>query len=385
MTQSSHHKQRGVALLIVMMALAIMTVLCVEMFYSSRVDVRIGRNGRDRLQAHYLAKSAAKFSILRLYIYREARNLLDGQNAKAMGAAVDAMKTQADQLWSAPFPELPLDITNSDWPGKFSATIQSEGSKIPINLIDGNKHRLSSDEIAKTVKKQLLDLIESYKKDEEWEKLYADVSSEYLVNALVDWIDPDNNAQGGGDEKSEYEKLDPPYGPRNDRIPTLGDLHMIRGWTDQFVDKIKNQISIINDRVAINPNYISLERLKSFDKHLENEDLAQIDKRRRESPFASATEMQNFIRSEVKNGRDFSFPADVMSKSAMRETSFVVEAAGVVGEARKTLKLSVKIPEELPTPTPSPDPGMPPPSPTPSASSLPKLKEPVILRVEEIL
>ena len=49
----------GVALILVMVSVAFMTIIIVEVIAASRVDLRIAINARNRLQAHYLAVSGA--------------------------------------------------------------------------------------------------------------------------------------------------------------------------------------------------------------------------------------------------------------------------------------------------------------------------------------
>src|SRR5438105_3197061 len=49
--------QRGVALLMVIIGIAILTTIATEFAYNSRVDLELATNERDELQATYLAQS----------------------------------------------------------------------------------------------------------------------------------------------------------------------------------------------------------------------------------------------------------------------------------------------------------------------------------------
>jgi general secretion pathway protein K len=66
MTTRAHRRrsERGAALLVVMVAIAILTALAVDVAYDNRVRLQIAGNGRDALRAEALAKSAVNLSRL---------------------------------------------------------------------------------------------------------------------------------------------------------------------------------------------------------------------------------------------------------------------------------------------------------------------------------
>ncbi len=370
--------KRGVALLLVLMSMALLVVLLVEILFASRVDLRIGGNSRNRLQAIYLAQSASRFALLRLHFYKVIQNMKNSNNM-----ALPINQTMIDAIWNQALPMVPLATQKVSWPGQFSAVITSEGSKIPINLLDGNIHRNSDDKIQQEVEKQILALIKGHLEDEEFGKLYRDLRPEELVENLRDWIDSDNVRISGGDESADYEKANPPYQARNDRMPNLSELAMVKGWSDDWVKKLSKDFSVINNRLELNPNFVSLSRLKAIHPLLTDEDLQAINKRRNESPFKDLAEMESFITTEtalVRNGRGFSFKN---YKSALSEKIFYIESVGVVGEARRTLKLGVVFGTEKTTPAGGS-------STSSSSSSSPdadkaKLADPNIVSAEEVL
>lgn len=365
MRKKKIQSKSGVALLLVLMGLALMAILCIEISFTAYVDMRIGRNARDRLQAHYLARSAARLSFLRIFGYKELINL---NIAKTIP---DEMAKFADAVWSMPTPPLPLDASaqKDPWPGSFSVFIRSEGSKIPINLLDGDIHRKSSQEIAQQTKDQLIQVFQSFFEDDEFEKSYRNLAPEDFVNPLIDWIDKDSIRQDGGDENALYTRSDPSYGPRNDRIATIEELHFIRGWTDDIYEKVKSHISPYNTKLELNPKYISIERLQRFHPKFEVEDLKLLAEYRLTNEFGTLNDMQTYIQRNLPSGRDFQFPKQILDSEPKkyRETLFAVEAEGVVGETRQKIKMIVTIPQETST----------------DKEKEGKLKEPEALFVEE--
>jgi general secretion pathway protein K len=326
---------------LVLASLALLTVLSFEILFATRVDLRIGRNARDRLQAYYLAMSGARLTLLRLHMYKEVKNLTEG------GQQLPVPEQTIDQIWAAPLPELPMAGMNVDWPGKISARLTSEGSKIPINLLDGNVHRRSSPEIAKQVREEIATLIKAQFDDEEFDKAYRGLEPDDLINPLEDWLDADSDRKGGGDENSDYEKLGSPYRPRNDRIPTLEELHLVRGWTDDLFRRLAPSFSVLNLNMEVNPNYLPRSRIKAAHKPLTDSDLDVIDKKRLTEPFKDLADMQRFIREEVgPNGRDFTWPSEM--KEGGRQEIFILESTGIVAEARRTLKMGIRFLTEKP-------------------------------------
>lgn len=388
MKTSRQPRNKGVALVLVMMTLALMAVLAVEIIFASRVDLRIGRNARDRVQASYLAQSSLRFSLLRLYLYREAKNTFDSAGAAATGAPAAQI---VDKIWSMPLPNLPLPGMEVNWPGETMGRIESEGSKIPINLLDGNRHRGSGKTQVEDVRKQIEALIAGLLEDESFDKQYRGLEAKDLIDPLQDWVDADSDKIGGGDENADYERLKPPYTPRNDRLPTLSELHMVRGWTDDLIRRMGSSFSVLNTSLEVNANYISRDRLRALCPKLSNEELAFIERRRFETPFGSMSELAGLITNspDIPNGRNCKLGE---LKDKKRETIFIIDGTGVVGEARRTLKLGVKILEEKPKNQPTQpgqstsstqSPGAGDPNDPKNDPSKTKLLDPVILTIEE--
>jgi hypothetical protein len=373
---STRSGKKGVALFMVIVSMLLIIIVISEIVMASQVDTKISKNGIHRLQAYYLASSAAKLSLLRLQIFKEISNQLKGS-----AAAQFFDSRLIDQVWSMSLPPLPLegtDMKKNPWPGNFSATITSESSKIPINLIDGNRHRNSSTEIGKQVQDQVEALITGYIQTEDFEKTsFKGMETKTLVFPLMDWIDPNFDRMDGGDENHEYERMTPPYLARNDRLASISELHMIEGWNDDFVERFGPSFSILSYKTSVNPNYVSLNRIKSWGIDLSNEDLMAIEKRRRLQPFKDLADLEGFVKSDpdIRGGRTFAVTPPGL-KSHTTEQSFLVEGVGRAGDITRTIRLGIYIPTEL---VPGAKTGKGDPDPKNS-----KLVEPQVIFVEEL-
>ena len=111
-----HKKQRGMALLMVLISLALLSFFITQLLYTSNIDVTISKKNKNRLQSYYLAQSAARMGLLRVHMFRETENLLSSQSALA-GLVPKNIRSM---IWSFPLPAFPFDGQKSAAPGTFN-------------------------------------------------------------------------------------------------------------------------------------------------------------------------------------------------------------------------------------------------------------------------
>lgn len=87
--RSAPVQQRGVALILVLITIAILTSIGVDFSYSSRVSLKLAENLRDETRAEYLAQSAVNLSRLLLHFQKQV-DQLGGQLGAALGGALGA-------------------------------------------------------------------------------------------------------------------------------------------------------------------------------------------------------------------------------------------------------------------------------------------------------
>ena len=73
--RSAPVQSRGVALILVLTTIAILTSIGVDFSYQSRVSLRLAENLRDETRAFYLAKSAVNLSRLLLHFQKQVDGL----------------------------------------------------------------------------------------------------------------------------------------------------------------------------------------------------------------------------------------------------------------------------------------------------------------------
>ena len=80
-------KQKGVALLIVLSSIMLLSALVVEFAYQSNVTYNISMNEKERMEAYYLALSAINFSRIVIKYNKEAQQLVS-QASQGLGRSI---------------------------------------------------------------------------------------------------------------------------------------------------------------------------------------------------------------------------------------------------------------------------------------------------------
>jgi general secretion pathway protein K len=139
----------GIALFMVIAAISLLSILVTDFTYIAQINQRMAFDSLDQIKAHYLAKSGLKLSLLRLKAYQQVKSMIGGSGANnPLAQAVP--KGLVEKIWNFPFffpiPALPsmsnadkeqLDKfhKDSEFDGKFIATIESESSRINLNSL----------------------------------------------------------------------------------------------------------------------------------------------------------------------------------------------------------------------------------------------------------
>jgi len=299
-TLSGEGGRRGMALLMVLTSIAVLTAVVVEFAYETHVDVTLATNARDELRAHYMARSATNLARLVLHF----QNQFDNQSAQlgqaiagATGGAAGAASLMPKiQLWKlipvesgminmfvgaaagAPPDEIPLAPSNpkpgapvpaqglqsfGTYEGSFSASIEDEESKFNLN-------RLTVPGAGEKIFPMQLYLLW---RDPRWDFLFDRYNSynerftrEELIAHIRDWVDPNETgsaidrltfqlADGFSDEQGPYTKYRPSYKPKNAKFDTVAELYQVAGITDRFMAAFGDRFTVfpdVNSEINVN-------------------------------------------------------------------------------------------------------------------------------------
>ena len=314
--RSAPVQHRGVALILVLTTIAILTAIGVDFSYSSRVSLKLAENLRDETRAYYMARSAVNLSRLLLHFQKQV-DQLGGQLTQGLTRALTQANPPAQpapgQPATAPAPAsslgirlweiLPIDSNafgalmagnleglSADKPpsetqpipakgavthefggfdGSFNARIVDENSRI-------NVRGLGALQTSGTPAATLIQL-RATMADPKYDFIFDEddanrdrVRREDVILALKDWIDEDETGSaidptntvapfvnGFSDENSAYDRYVPRYKAKNAPFDSLEELYMVRGVNDRFMAAFGDRLTVwltVDGKLNINTN-----------------------------------------------------------------------------------------------------------------------------------
>ncbi len=293
-------RQRGVALIIAVTSIAILSVLLADMHESTGTAHAIATTQRDQLKAEYLAKSG--INLTRLLVGQEPRirQIVAPMYQMLLGRPPPQLPvwTLANDLLR-PFCDYEsseggaIDFGSAEGLGDLGGTCEiisfAENSKINVNL----PLLLSAEDGKRSVAMQLFALTGGYQSPSPYDPIFSnrDADGQFtsrldLVSAVVDWWDFDTNrtqfdpgrtevtSAGGEDDVSR--SYDDPYSVKNAPFDSLQELRLIRGVGEDFwstfvepsAEDPNARVMTIYGSGRVNPNEappeVLLARLCSF-------------------------------------------------------------------------------------------------------------------------
>lgn len=262
---------RGMALLLVLVVVALLTSLLTDLAFSTMVDMRLTETFRDSTRAYYLAKG--------------------GINAGRMILQADKNRYDSlDETWSKGVINYPV--------GEGSVTIQidDQDGKLAINsLVLGNNPQAI--------------MIDRFYRFLDGMELDKQADPAELTAALIDWLDMGDDpfteihTDGqslpvAGAEDIYYQSLSQPYHCKNGPLETLEELSLIKGFTPEIVRQISPHLAV-NGAVAVNINTASAEVLMALDLQISREAAQTIIDYRRTEPIKKVAQLEEVLPTAV--------------------------------------------------------------------------------------
>jgi general secretion pathway protein K len=293
-------RERGVALIIAVISIAVLTAVATEFVYTSRVDLQLAANQRDEVRAYYLARSGLGLSRLLLKFQKQLDSIqlpnlgglaqqlgLPGMGGSPGGggglniqlwklAKVDCYLLQSlgtgegeeDRSERRPraakdadgpqLSEAQLRRSFGGFEGCFDVAISAEDTKINLNQLNGSRPG--------ALVAQLLAVLG----DKRFEFLFLGedanrvrtAPTDLLIN-IHDWLDDDdvqaalNMASLGGygevflpgfsDENYGYDRYQPRYKTKNAYFDSLDELYLVHGVNDRTMAAFRDRFTVYTD------------------------------------------------------------------------------------------------------------------------------------------
>ena len=200
--------QEGMALLMVLVVVALLSSLLVEFSFSTLVDLRATETFRDRTKAFYLARGGVEAARM---ILQEDKNEFD-----------HASEFWADQLSNIPAGDGDVSLKIEDFSGRFNlnSVADKRGNRQP------GYHRF----IALCEEVLAVDRTEA----------------RLLADALVYWFDADRTKVTPDD--GYYAEQQPAYSRKGGQLDTLDELQMVRYFDAEKIRRLKNYSRVLGDQ-----------------------------------------------------------------------------------------------------------------------------------------
>ncbi len=196
--------QRGIALVIVMIAIFVLAVLAGGFAYSMKVETKLARNANSETELEWLGRSGVEY----------ARWVLM-------------------QQLSCPYE--PYIALNQVWAGGSGGICATNGALADVQREVRLGNGSFSWKLTDLERKWNINIASDVILGQAMTLLGVDASqSTPIVNSILDWIDPDDNPRIEGTESDFYERLTPPYDAKNGPIDDLSELLLVHGVTQDM-------------------------------------------------------------------------------------------------------------------------------------------------------
>ncbi len=200
-SQVALSSQGGIALVIVLWMLALLTVIANSMVFSLRSDVQVAANNAGSARAEAAADAG---------VYKAIRELVR--------PTTDPLRWQGNGLtheWL--FDDVAMRVTIIDEAGKIDL------NAAPETLLGSLFRSLGVDETLAVS----------------------------LADAIVDWRDPDDLRRVNGAEKEDYVAAGKDYVPRNANFETIEELRLVLGMNDDLFRRAAPLVTVYSGRSGV--------------------------------------------------------------------------------------------------------------------------------------
>lgn len=304
--------EKGIALLVTLLILVLVVALANEVFRIGARSAQTGAYGRDSIRCILLAEAGT--GAARIALRQDARN-----------NQYDTL----DEIWS----RAALPITLGD--GEVLVSVEDEERKIDLNrlmLPNGN----APDERRLAVFQRLLDILGI---------------DRAVADAVIDWLDNDENPRVGGAESAYYLGLPNPYRAKNDLFDTIGELRLVRGVTPEIYEKLRPFVTVSSSG-KVNLNTAPKEVLMSLSAGTDMAGFGAIDSKSADEIIAYRTDHPFTDVSQLGNVSPFL--GDLISRTLIktivdvRSTYFHVRSSGNVGGTVRTIDaIGIRVQNEI--------------------------------------
>lgn len=215
---SPSERQRGIALMLVMWVLTLLTVMAVGLTAAQRTEVALTDNHVETIRFRLLADAAIAYTALSFMTQPSAD---ESEAASAATGAAVWLPNGTPRSWRFADTDLTISVFN-------------EMSR--INLNQAEPELLAA----------LLQALEVPEKE-----------STALAGAIVDWRDEDDLAQLNGAEDDDYEQAGLAFGAKDEPFVAVEELRQVLGMTPDIYRRLAPEVTVEGEGGAVDEKFAS--------------------------------------------------------------------------------------------------------------------------------
>jgi len=257
-------RERGVALITVLLVVALATVAAADMSTRGAFDVRRTSNRIALEQAHEVALGGERWAIAVLARDRRGRSEDWKKKYIQQSQGENVNVDSRDETWAKTLPPIPIEG------GQVAGVITDAQGRFNVNdLVDAQG---AVDAVALARFERLL---------------RAAGLDPRLSQAVVDWIDPDSQTTyPAGAEDDYYAALDSPYRAANRPLAVASELRMVRGFDAQAWQALAPHVTALPQHTSINVNTADAMVLRAVVPDLDEASAKALYQEAGENPFS---------------------------------------------------------------------------------------------------
>lgn len=255
-------RQRGVILIMALLIVVLVTSVVVAVSWRFTLDMARNENRWHGSQARAYMEGGEQLARKILW-----DDLAETGNVDHLG-----------EMWAQAGDPLPTDE------GWIRGTIEDAHGRLNLNLLippvqqgNPNNNDRNQDPWEKLSESQrcfvrLLQTIELESGPVQYQQAME------LIDAIKDWLDPDEQVSGfGGAEADYYRDLDPPYPITNGPMTSVSELSLIKGMTPELYEKLLPLVIALPPGEKMNINTLKEPLLRCLNRKMETLPLTEAD------------------------------------------------------------------------------------------------------------
>jgi len=251
MPRALQKEQRGVALVLALLIVALVTAITVELTWRFELSTTRAANRWYGVQARAYLLGIEQIAHMALR--------MDDEEDQKAGLDIDTLA----ELWAQPPQQFPTDE------GWVRGGLEDAQGRFNINTMFAKAPKPKSGRALQDFQKltepqrRFMRLLQTVEIEEE---TFLDRTTAWnITHAVIDWIDRDSLVSDfGGAESDYYAQLDPPVVIANKPMISVSELRVVKGMTAELYKALLPYLVVLPENIAMNVNTMPVKLIRTL-------------------------------------------------------------------------------------------------------------------------